>query len=87
MVHPLNYKIIMNMNNDGYYDEYNKLFDAKKNTFNHNYKPRNLRLKDYDYKGQFTEVEPDEKKLEVDEKIFHQQKVIKKQKKEKNQKS
>ena len=51
MVHPLNYKIIMNMNNDGYYDEYKKLFDAKKNTFNHNYKPRNLRLKDYDYKG------------------------------------
>ena len=50
MVHPLNYKIIMNMNNDGYYDEYKKLFDAKKNTFNHNYKPRNLRLKDYDCK-------------------------------------
>ena len=51
----------MNMNNDGYYNEYKKLFDAKKKTFNHNYKPRNLRLRDYDYKGQFTEVEPDEK--------------------------
>lgn len=50
MVHPLNYKIIVNVNNDGYYDEYKKLFDAKKNTFNHSYKPRNLRLKDYDYK-------------------------------------
>ena len=61
MVHSLNYKIIMNMNNDGYYNKYKKLFDAKKNTFNHNYKPRNLRLRDYDYKGQFTEVEPDEK--------------------------
>ena len=61
MVHPLNYKIIVNVNNDGYYDEYKKLFDAKKNTFNHSYKPRNLRLKDYDYKRQFTEVEPDEK--------------------------
>lgn len=45
MVHPLNYKIIVNVNNDGYYDEYKRLFDAKKNTFNHNYKPRNLRLK------------------------------------------
>ena len=48
-----------------HYKEYNKLSDAKKNKLDQEFKPINLKLKDYDYGGWFTEEElDDEEKLD-----------------------
>ena len=49
----------------GFYDGYNELSDAKRYNLHQKFKPRNLKLKDYDYDEWFTEEElDDEEKLD-----------------------
>ena len=45
---------------ENYYDEYNKLSDVKKNKYSQKFKPKNLKLEDYDYDGWFTKEELDD---------------------------
>ena len=44
---------------DNYYYEYNELSNAKKDKLAQKLKPINLKLKDHDYDGWFTEEELD----------------------------
>ena len=50
-----------------YYDKYEKLSDVEKNKLNLKFKPINLILEAYEYKGYFTEEESDDKTLKGDE--------------------
>ena len=51
-----------------YYDQYDELSHAEIDKLNQKFKPINLKLKDYDYDGWFTEEELDNKRPEGDEK-------------------
>ena len=51
-----------------YYGIYEKFSDAKKSKLEHKYKPINLRIEEYDYKGWVREEESDDTTLEDDEK-------------------
>ena len=49
----------------GFYDGYNELSDAKRDNLHQKFKPRNLKLKGYDYDEWFTEEQlDDEEKLD-----------------------